>query len=220
MLTNCMQYASAILERAHMITKIEISNAASSLARSIRDWSIEQAHLWRQLPNLALEAADFSDLDDNLSACYDYGYWRISTADQTLSVDCANGQFISEPDATLRGPSMDASDTPVLWLATHLDHANASDIIRRLKERKKYTRLAWRSEAEWAEAEASRSEARIRLSLGYDKLYRRLADAYDAVNGDNAWQDINFQVIALPEGMGWNDQPLAKAGGYTAFRFR
>lgn len=158
-----------------VVTLQGLQAQADQLALSIRQRSEAQYRLWRQLPNLALEANGRTGWSGDLTTCTGYGIWSLSAEGflghhNALAVDCATGRLMKGGGVN---SFQKASDQQVLWLASRLALINVTLIIGYLSEKAQQPRPSYITESEWADHEERREIERLRLGLGYDKPYVR-----------------------------------------------
>ncbi len=144
----------------------ELEQRAKELVASIREWCRSQKELWRQVPNLALEANGRQGFCRYYERAYESGYWaiQISRVDDnyTVYVDLATGELV---DPYYQKEL--AKDVAILRCALNLQEFDAANLIKELRSKVDFPerRNLCRLNREW--------RARLRREYGIERFYRR-----------------------------------------------
>lgn len=135
-------------------TLASIAEQKNRLVGVIRQYSRDQASLWQQVPNLALEADGRSGYNDTYSQAYREKTWPVLQQNGGYGryeafVDLNTGEIIDFPHILdpiymsdgevdinteeMRKPAP-ASDEKILRLAEHLDNLDAQSLVDHLQE--------------------------------------------------------------------------------------
>jgi hypothetical protein len=144
----------------------------------VRQWSESQKELWRQIPNLALEADGKNGYSDDLAYCYNYGFWRIWDHSSyrgmflLCSVDCSTGRIGNDSASFHHQKFVEATDEAVLRLLSRLDDIDAKLLVKKLKMATKVEQNDYiaKSNPNW---EKHKAELRTRIGLSYNTPYIR-----------------------------------------------
>jgi len=148
----------------------EILEDAKSLVVRIREYSVEQASLWQQIPSLVLNAEGRTGFSEDYRLSYKWGYWAIDGSRSNTGqyarvfVDLDSGELVNYNSAYDTNAEHGlAQDVEVLKLAMHIDELDAHAIIRMLKQEAEQPYLSY-YKAE--EQDTWRESVREELGLG------------------------------------------------------
>jgi hypothetical protein len=113
------------------ITPDSINHQKEELINSVRDYSMNQVELWKQIPRLALEADGRSGWSDQYYLAYARKLWRLMEPPDSPAtfVFLVTGDIVHRTQRDL----VHASENSVLQLAANIDALDAQQIVTRLK---------------------------------------------------------------------------------------